>query len=176
MVNFCLITVTYNNSIYIPYLIESIKKSATTSSFHLFINDNNSKDKDEIKSICDNENNVTLIESKENFGFCKGNNIALQEAIKLNPKNILFINPDLFLTKNWLDTASGILERDSSIGVLSGPLLHFDFNSKQATGLVDSLGINVTKYGKWFDIGQGKPTFGVDDIYPEAICGALMLI
>jgi len=177
MIDFCLITVTYNNSNYIQYLIDSIKKSSGNSSFHLFISDNNSTDIDEIKAICLAEDNVTLIASKHNYGFCKGNNIAVSEAVKLDPKYIVFINPDLFLTENWLEKAAKIVDDDKSIGILSGPLLQFDFNLKKPTGLIDSLGINVTGYGKWFDIKQGKMISDLnDDIFPQAICGALMLV
>jgi GT2 family glycosyltransferase len=159
------------------YFIDSIKKSSGNRTFHLFISDNNSNDTDTIKSICAVENNITLIESKNNWGFCKGNNIAVQQALKLNSKYILFVNPDLFLTTYWLDKASQILENDTSIGVLSGPLLQFDFESKQPTGLIDSLGINVTQYGKWFDVQQEQPVTRITaDFFPEAICGALMLI
>lgn len=177
MIDFCLITVSYNNSNYIPYLIESIKRSSIKSSFHLFISDNNSSDFDKIKTICASESNVTLIASNSNFGFCKGNNIAVTQSLKLDPKYIAFINPDLFLTASWLDKAAKILNNDKSIGVLSGPLFHFDFESKKATGKIDSLGINITPYGKWFDVSQGQPCFEiVDSAFPFAICGALMLI
>jgi len=177
MIDFCLITVTYNNSNYIQYLIDSIIKSSGNSSFHLFISDNNSTDIDEIKAICLAEDNVTLIASKHNYGFCKGNNIAVSEAVKLDPKYFLFINPDLFLTEDWLENAARIIEDVSLIGVLSGPLLQFDFKSKQATGLIDSLGINITRYGRWFDINQGcRRTDFIADVKPQAVCGALMLL
>lgn len=178
MIDYCIITVTYNSSRFIEYFIDCIEKSAGKSSFHLYISDNNSADINELIKICEQRINITLIKSENNFGFCKGNNIAVDQALQLNPKNILFINPDLFLTRNWLDKASQILDKNDHIGILSGPLLHFDFAQKTPTGLIDSLGINVTSYGKWFDIAQGEQckNITINDIYPEAVCGALILI
>ncbi len=178
MLDFCIITVTFNSSKLIQYFIDSINKSANESSFHIFISDNNSLDINKLKKIVAHLKYVTIIESQENFGFCKGNNIAVNQALKLNPNNILFINPDLFLTENWLDRAFKIIENDKFIGILSGPLLHFDFVQKKPTGVIDSLGINVTKYGKWFDINQGKEHIQPfqDCFFPKAICGALLLI
>ncbi|MBE0471778.1 MAG: glycosyltransferase family 2 protein [Methyloprofundus sp.] len=176
MIDFCIITVTYNNSKYIDYLIECVNNSVQSSTFHVFILDNCSKDVDIIEEICVKNSHVTLIKSDTNVGFCKGNNVALKSALKLEPKAILFLNPDLFLTDLWLDKTKTILN-DNSIGILSGPLLHFDFEFKKPTGLIDSLGINVTRYGKWFDVSQGRPFFkNSEPAFPKAICGALMLI
>jgi len=176
MIDFCVITITYNNSKYIDYLIDCVNNSAQSSTFHVFILDSHSKDVEAIEEVCDKNSYVTLMKSDANIGFCKGNNVALESALKLDPKAILFLNPDLFLTDQWLDKAKTILN-DSSIGILSGPLLHFDFEAKKPTGLIDSLGINVTRYGKWFDVSQGQPCFeNASPAIPRAICGALMLI
>ncbi len=152
MIDFCIITVNFNNTRYISYLIDTLSHSATLSTFHIFVLDNNSKDIYDLENLCSKYNLVTLIKSEKNLGFCKGNNTALQKSLELNPKAILFLNPDAFLTAGWLDKAKRILD-DDSIGVLSGPLWHFDFDAKKPTGLIDSLGIDVTWYGKWFDMG-----------------------
>ncbi len=178
MIDYCLITVSYNSARYIAYFIECIEKAADKSSFHIFISDNNSADINELTQICDKSKNTSLIKSKSNFGFCKGNNIAVTEALKREPRNIIFINPDLFLTEHWLNKATHILAKNDQLGILSGPLLHFDFEQKQPTGLIDSLGINVTSYGKWFDIAQGESCNNIrlTDVYPKAVCGALILV
>ncbi len=43
--------------------------------------------------------------------------------------------------------------------------------------MIDSFGIDVTWYGKWFDIDQGRDFLEFSKVtYPLAVCGALMLI
>jgi GT2 family glycosyltransferase len=92
-------------------------------------------------------------------------------------KYVLFLNPDAFLTPDFLEKAAAQMETRSDCGILTGPLFGYDFARALPTGRYDSTGIFSTWYGRWYDRGQGeaisKDRYSqVEDV--PAICGALM--
>lgn len=116
---------------------------------------------------------------KDNLGFCRGNNEGVRKVWDTSDY-ILFLNPDAFLPKGWLAKAIHIMDKPEyeDVGIISGPLLGYNIAENKPTGLFDSLGIEQTWYGRWFDRGQGMP---IDEVgmpeqpyQPNAICGALM--
>ena len=119
-----------------------------------------------------------------NLGFCKGNNVGLEAGKWRDFKYVLLLNPDLVLPDGWIDRAITRMEgfESNRIGVLSGPLLKYDFASGRPTGAVDSLGIARSRLsGLWYDAGSGEPyekfeSELADEIDVAAVCGALMLI
>lgn len=123
-------------------------------------------------------------DSTENLGFCGGNNLGLTLGNWQHFDAVLLLNPDLILPDGWLVRARDYLRQHQQqrIGILSGPLISYDFEHKRPLPRIDSLGIGVGRIaGLWQDMGQGQPFNGdVDSLPlinpPEAICGALMLI
>lgn len=73
---------------------------------------------------------LLLIENHENYGFAKGNNIAIDYTLKYdNPDYVLLLNNDtivdeMFL-KNMIDVATG----DESIGIVGPKFYYYDYDN-----------------------------------------------
>lgn len=121
-------------------------------------------------------------DSGKNLGFCGGNNLGLRLGNWSDFDAVLLLNPDLILPDHWLNTAVEYLTNHASddLGILSGPLISYDFSHHQPLPRIDSLGIGRQGL-RWQDLQQGQ-TFDGDintltfPHQPEAICGALMLL
>lgn len=164
------IIVTHNNSASIRKTIESLR-SQTTAVHKIIVVDNASKDPSYLKQI---EPFCSVIYSPTNLGFCAANNLGWRHAA-LDSSYILFINPDAFLTPTFIEEAISFMEKNSTCGALSAPLLGYDFISDKGTGHYDSTGIFFTWYGRWYDRDQGKPverTRPLEEV--PALCGALL--
>lgn len=94
-----------------------------------------------------------IIEINNNIGFSAANDIGIRAALKYNPDYILIINPDVLLPSLWLTTVLKEVSvmQGSKLGVLSVPLLGYGFEKNKPNGLIDSLGIEHTWYGRWFE-------------------------
>ena len=123
-----------------------------------------------------------VINLGENIGFAAANNVGISFGLKQEPDFFLIINPDVLLPDGWLISIKTYLldEQYKDAGIFTVPLLGYDIAGDKPSGLIDSLGIDHTWYGKWFDVFQGrdKDVLSDDDQPYEvaAACGALMLI
>lgn len=121
---------------------------------------------------------MRIVRLPRNEGFCQANNLAYAAARGCS--YVLFLNPDAFLSECFLEEALASMERpeSDSVGCLTGTLLGFDIERGRPTGLVDSMGIFQTWYGRWHDRGRGMPAgraAGIGTVEIPAACGALML-
>ncbi|NML98987.1 glycosyltransferase family 2 protein [Paraburkholderia sp. RP-4-7] len=126
---------------------------------------------------------VKCLEARKNVGFAAANNLGIVGLSGGAHDFIIFINPDVVMPQGWLGSFSKIcdLPEYRDVGVFTGPLLGYSFARDEPTGLIDSLGIWRTSYGKWFDKQQGQPTTAPDSVITEpqevpAVCGALMVV
>lgn len=122
------------------------------------------------------EKGVTIL-YEQNIGFSRANNRGL-EAVANECDYVLFINPDLFLSENFIEKMFSCFSQSGSGTVLGGKLQGYDADADKPTGRFDSTGVFRTWYGRWYDRGQGE----VDtDQYNEsekvpALCGALLCV
>jgi N-acetylglucosaminyl-diphospho-decaprenol L-rhamnosyltransferase len=123
------------------------------------------------------------LEAKKNVGFAGANNLGIAALSSGAHEFVIFVNPDVTVPAGWLKAFAAIcdLPRHRDVGVFTGPLLGYSFPRDEPTGLVDSLGIWRTGYGKWFDKQQGRPTTAPGSIVSApleipAVCGALMVV
>jgi len=175
--NVAVIIVTYNSGLVLKRCIDSLMKQSRRPDTVIVV-DNCSSDAsylDFLKEIP----NCQLLKLPRNEGFCGGNNRGF--AIARGYEYILFLNPDAFLAKRFIEEATCIMNDpvNSRVGALSGALLGFDVAEDRPTGRLDSTGIFQTWYGKWYDRGQGAayPTGDQESARLEsvpALCGALM--
>jgi N-acetylglucosaminyl-diphospho-decaprenol L-rhamnosyltransferase len=110
------------------------------------------------------------------MGFARANNRGFREIQGGGGSLVLFINPDTFLTPDFLELLAPVMDREKQKVCVSGKLLSYDLEGRKATGLIDSAGIYRKGYGRWYDRGQGEVDHGqYDDIAsPVALCGALL--
>jgi N-acetylglucosaminyl-diphospho-decaprenol L-rhamnosyltransferase len=123
---------------------------------------------------------IQVLRLPSNEGFCGGNNCGYASSGGYD--YILFLNPDAFLSKSFIEDALRIMENPKNAGfaALTGTLLGFDVSRGCPTGEIDSTGIFQSWYGKWYDRGQGakySESLAVSPNLEEvpALCGALML-
>lgn len=123
------------------------------------------------------QDNFKLIQLEENVGFGRANNIGLK-AVSDRSSHVVFLNHDVFLPEGWLEKLIKELDRNSTFGIMSGPLFGYNHEQGRPTNVYDSLGIEQKIYGKWYDRCQGEEVKAdlSDVIRPKAICGALMII
>ncbi len=116
----------------------------------------------------------------ENIGFSAANNVGIKIGAKYEPDYFLLVNPDVFLPTSWLQNLLKVIDDLHNVGVFTVPLLGYDFEKDKPTGLIDSLGISHTWFGRWFDVSQGDSVAVLNKELPPydvpAACGALMLI
>ena len=123
-----------------------------------------------------------IINIGKNIGFSAANNMAISAGLKLEPGYFLIINPDVYLPPSWLSNVFHEIDQLSrdDVGIYTVPLFSYDFCEDEPTGLIDSLGISHTWYGRWYDVLQGANVSQFDKSVPpyeiQAACGALMLI
>lgn len=136
----------------------------------------------ENKVNLDSSEKYSVIEANGNIGFAAANNIGINHCLNENPQYFLIVNPDVVLPSGWLVNVNKILKdsRISDVAIYTVPLLAYDFEQSRPTGYVDSMGIEHTWYGRWYDVLKGgvaaeqKKESSPYEI--SAACGALMLI
>ena len=178
MLSCAVLIVTHNSQSVLPACLDALMKQ-TRLPRQIIVVDSGSDDISYLRQ-CEKEFPVLLHPEGKNVGFCSANNTGLK-FIEPSIKYLLFLNPDAFLTRRFLEQAEAHLDHPEAkkIGALTGLLLGYDVEKKQSTGLIDSTGIFQTWYGRWFDRGQGEAClpFPADYCraqYVPALCGALM--
>lgn len=169
------IIVTYNCPRHLKRNMQSLMGQIKKPD-QIIIVDNNSTDASYLEEY---GGVATIIRNTKNAGFCFANNQGIK-ALDPRTTYVLFLNPDAFLTKPFIQDALAFMERpeNQKVGALTGMLLGYDEKEEKPTGLYDSTGIFCTPYGKWFDRDQGQPIN--ERLYQKteevpALCGALML-
>lgn len=107
------ILVNYNGKQYLEACLKSIQQNLGGINHEIVLIDNNSQD-DSCTFIKKNYPNVRLIESKDNNGFGKGNNLAVQQA---KGEFLLLLNVDTVL-QDQLKEALDYLKAHKEIGAL----------------------------------------------------------
>lgn len=114
--------VSWNTKDLLYNCIDSIQKKTSGVSYEVIVVDNNSSD-GSAKMVKQRFPNCKLIESKNNNGFAKGNNLVLSVA---TGKYLLYLNPDTVLITNVLYGMFSFMEANKEIGAVGCKLLNQD--------------------------------------------------
>lgn len=169
-----IVVVTHNSMDEIPLCFEYLSQQ-TVELASVMVVDSGSKDTTYLDNL--NPGFPFKIIKEKNIGFSKANNIGLKSLEIIDDNSlVIFLNPDAFLTSNFIERASKIFTTFKKKTCLTGKLLSYDLQQKKTSGHIDSTGIYRKWYGRWYDRGQGKIDFGQFDNSeePDAICGALL--
>ena len=120
MQNTSIIIVTYNHLDYTKDCIESIKKYSQKGTYEIIVIDNSSTDG--TKEWLKEQSNLKIILNDENLGFPKACNQGIAVAEKEN--DILLLNNDTIVTKNWLDNLKICLNSNPKIGAVGAVSNH----------------------------------------------------
>ena len=176
--NCAVIIVTHNNELHIEKVMHSLENQTFLPS-EIVIIDSGSTQPDYLFPYQHGMHRIpTKVIFEDNIGFCKGNNLGVSR-LPSSTEYILFLNPDTFLTTNFIEKAIALMENPSNQlwGMLSGTLLGYDIIENRPTDKYDSTGIFQKWYGRWYDRDQGTQYQSGKYQYPEAVkalCGALL--
>ena len=113
--------------------------------------DNAQKIKKCSKASSASENKLLLIHNNENYGFAKGNNIAVEYALNfINPDYILLLNNDTVVEKSFLLKLVETAGKDEKIGIVGPKILKY-----HDPKIIDSTG-HTLKLGRVLDRGHGE--------------------
>ncbi len=122
VIKLSIIIVNYNSSDFLKKCLASLYQSKPTTPFGVLVVDNNSSD-NSVGMLKRDFPQVTLIENKENIGFARANNQALQ---KCQGEFVLFLNPDTLLLHGSIDALVETMQKENKVGVLGCRLINED--------------------------------------------------
>jgi len=160
--------VTYNSSIWLPYILEALVRQ-TRQDFFLLVIDNGSVDNSlalveqalvkfpQLRMRC------RVVHNKQNLGFARAHNQALAWT---DSTYVMLLNPDILLDDRYLESAVGRLELEPLAAAATGKLLKWNFQSAswhwealpnlQKMSQFDSTGLVIKRSRKVTDRGQGE--------------------
>ena len=164
------IIVTWNSEKEIVDCLKSIQKY-TTFPYEVYVVDNASSDCT-VGIIKTKYKNIKLIESRENLGFAKANNLALEAA---QGDYVCFINPDTILIEDIATPSIELLDTQPNIGLVAVHLCNKDMSWQPscfayAHGL--SLFCEILHINRLFNMkNNGMKTYS-----PDWVIGAEMIM
>ncbi len=166
------IIVTHDSQKFIDKCIDAVKQQSKQVE-EIIVVDSGSTTRDYLKIL--NEHDEVVLVETDNIGFSRANNLGYNRANK-DAGYFVFLNPDTFISSNFLEYAITILNKNEEVGVISGKLLGYDIDANTATGRIDSTGVFRKVYGRWYDRGQSEFENNRYNIIEEvpALCGALL--
>lgn len=159
-----IVIVTYNSIKWIKNCLESILESSLTS--EIIIIDNYSTD-NTLDFLKENYlEKIRLIESNENIGFGRANNLGISLSLQLNSDFIFLLNQDTVIEKETIERLLEVSIKSPEFGIISP--IHQD-------GRKDSLDMSflyyITRHGKDF-ISDSILSKKLKDVYEVEMINA----
>lgn len=127
------------------------------------------------KNLINSKGRIILLKNHENYGFAKGNNIAIKYALKnLKSDYLLFLNNDTVVDKGFLTSMVDTAVKNEKIGFIGPKTYYYDFNGNSnvigfAGGILNKTKCQPKSIGKnEYDEGQYNQPKEVD--YVEGSC------
>lgn len=169
-----IIIVNYNGK----HLLEKNLQSVVDTdyeNFEIVVVDNASVD-GSIKYLRKNFPTIKIVESKENLGFGRGNNLGVKEYPNFDA--YLFLNNDVSVPKDWLGKLVVTLQEKNDAGAVGPKILYSKEKLGNDSRIINSAGIYVDKhfmpYDR-FDKEEDNSKFNVVEEV-DAIMGGAFLI
>ena len=107
----------------VPYFLEqclaSVYRSECNFEYEVFVVDNNSQDRS-VEMVKAKFPQAKLIETGENLGFSKGNNVAIRQAAG---EYVLLLNPDTIIDEHCLQATVDFMDTKADAGALGIKML-----------------------------------------------------
>ncbi len=114
-----IVILNYNVRYFLEQCVRSVEKAIANLDAEIIVVDNASPD-DSVAMLKSRFTNVKLIESKENSGFPKGNNIGVAEA---KGKYICILNPDTVVAEDTFEKVLAFAESKQDLGIVGVKLV-----------------------------------------------------
>ena len=159
------IILNYNGFGYLKDCIASLRKQ-TYPNFKIIVCDNASKD-GSAEFLTKNYTDITVIRNESNLGFAKGNNIAINYALKQGTNYIFLLNNDTEIEPDALTKLVETAESDESFGI-AGPLV-LDLKDKKT---FQEAGMSIDKFG--FPMQEKGSKQAVSEVFFVSGCAMLV--
>ncbi|MDA0873818.1 MAG: glycosyltransferase family 2 protein, partial [Bacteroidetes bacterium] len=116
------VIVNYNVRDFLVQAIRSVQQASRTLAAEIWVVDNNSVD-DSVAVVESDFPDVHLIANRENVGFGRANNQAIQQA---RGRYVLILNPDTIVQEDTLERMVAFMERHPGCGALGCQILNPD--------------------------------------------------
>lgn len=130
--------------------LASLKKQ-DYKNHEIIIVENGSSDESRITLQGLNDSSVTILYNDKNLGFAGGVNTGISYALEHNFDAVALFNNDAVAEPTWLSSLVRELETNSSVGIVTGLLLHQDGVT------IDSTGDFYSTWGMPFPRGRNLP-------------------
>lgn len=110
------IVVTYNGLKWVDYCFESLEKSSIP--LDVIVVDNGSED-GTVDALKKHYPHVLIIQSKENLGFGKGNNLGIEVALQNGADYIFLLNQDARIEPDTIQKLIQKQQKNPSFGIIS---------------------------------------------------------
>ncbi len=135
-----IVILNFNGKPYLERFLPFVLKSSYDN-YTVYVADNGSND-DSIPFLQNQYPDVQLIDLKDNHGFAKGYNLALQQV---TADYYVLLNSDVEITADWMNPIVELMERDRTVAACQPKIL--DYNRRDyfeyagaAGGWIDFLG------------------------------------
>jgi N-acetylglucosaminyl-diphospho-decaprenol L-rhamnosyltransferase len=131
------VTVTYNSDRFFDEYISALN-AQTYSADLVVIVDSGSTQPEFLKRASAYSVPIEILREK-NVGVCAGNNIGWRRVRGFD--YILFLNPDAFLTPDFIEKAVAFMEGEARAGMVTPSLLRYDIETHQPMDVIDTTGV-----------------------------------
>jgi GT2 family glycosyltransferase len=160
-VDISVVIVAWNARHYLELCLESIAKAPPRRSMEVLVVDNASAD-DTIEMVEAKYPWVTLIKSKENLGFARGNNVAIRQC---RGHYIALVNPDVILFPDCLDTLADFLDQNPKVGNVGPRVFNPDMTQQSTCRRFPSLWNNFCSATHLQSIFKGRRFFAGEHMF-----------
>ncbi|REE82055.1 hypothetical protein BX611_1598 [Lutibacter oceani] len=143
-----IVILNWNGKQLLEKFLPTVVKQSQLSTVEIYVADNASTD-DSIHFIKQNYPSVKIVQNKENGGFAKGYNDALQF---IDADIYGLINSDIEVTENWLDPIISTFEKEPTTAIIQPKIL--DYKNKYFFEYAGAAGGFIDKYGYPFCRGR----------------------
>ncbi|WP_263383696.1 glycosyltransferase family 2 protein [Granulicella arctica] len=173
-----IIIINWNSCKYLRSCLNSIRSTTSDLIYEVVVVDNASFDGCAAMLASEFPETI-LIQSEQNLGFAKANNLAVSKS---SGRNLLFLNPDTVVMGSAINNLVMVLENSPEIGMVGPRILNSDLSLQTTcimpvpTILNQFLNIDVLrKFYTWRRLGS-RFAQGNGPISVAAISGACMMV
>jgi GT2 family glycosyltransferase len=134
-----IIIVNYNSEMLLHECLKSIYEQTKEVTFEVIVVDNASSDNSR-SMVCAEFPDVRIIESLENTGFSRGNNLGVKAA---KGSYLFFLNADAFLIENSIKLLANFLDEHPYVGAVGPKILYEDRCFQLSSGRLPNLFVEL---------------------------------
>jgi GT2 family glycosyltransferase len=160
-VELSVVIVAWNARHYLELCLDSLAKDPPRRSMEVLVVDNASAD-DTIEMVEGKFPWVTLIKSKENLGFAKGNNVAIRRC---EGRYIALVNPDVIVFPGCLDALADFLDQNPKVGNVGPRVFNPDMTQQSTCRRFPTLWNNFCSATRLESIFKGSRFFAGEHMF-----------